>query len=165
MAVPNRPTSGAPIETAWGDQVHDVAVLGRGVVVNGGSVNAGAGVKAPLDAVVLGSAAMVDLVSNELVAPIAGIYEVNVTTTGLGLASPGIYRANLYRSAGAVYASIGGAAPGAGGSGIRVTFAGIVDCAAGERLYVEASTPIAGSGTASLGVDRVSFRLIAAALG
>jgi hypothetical protein len=26
MAVPNRPTSGAPIETAWGDVVHDSIV-------------------------------------------------------------------------------------------------------------------------------------------
>lgn len=159
MAAASRPTPGAPIESAWGGQVHDVAVLLRGVLVNGAATGTAA-TPLPLDTILAGDPTFVDLASNELVAPVDGIYELLATVNGTGQAAGGAYFAHLYLSPSLTYQSMSGSAPSAGGSARRYFLGGLIVCAAGTRFIIQNANP--GSG-GSQNLERLSWRLVAQA--
>lgn len=161
MAPASRPTPGAPIESAWGGQVHDVAVLARGVIVSG-AATATKGAKLDLGTVIAGAAALVDLASNEFVAPVDGVYEYLATISGTGAAAGAQYFSHVYYSASSTYAGISGTAPTAGGTARRLTQCGLLILTAGARIYAEVTEPQSGG---SMSLDRASFRLVAAGLG
>jgi len=162
MAPATRPVSGQPIETTWGDQVHDVAVMNRGVVVTGAASSVAA-TPLPLDTVVFGDPTMVDLAANNVIAPVDGIYEIMATLGGTGQATGGSYFAHVYEAGGSsAYQSISGTAPSFGGSVRRFFAGGLILATAGQRFNFLNSSP--GSG-GSIQLERMSWRLVAAGLG
>lgn len=161
MVATPRPEPGGPIESLWGGQVHDVAVLARGVIASG-APQASKGGTIPLDTIIAGAADMVDLATNEFVAPVAGVYELQTTVTCTGAARGAEYFSHVYRSAGKVYAGISATAPTAGATARRLHHGGLIVLAAGERIMIEATETMTGG---SLAFDQACFRLIAQELG
>lgn len=161
MAAPNRPTSGAPIESTWGDAVHDASVATLGVVV-ACAVYASNTARVALDinSVVQGKASMADLAGDAIVIPVTGIYEVIVSYTCAGVANPGYYRLDL---------SVAGVSQGAAIPAFASVNSGLLRAGpsatvrkfnAGDRLAIGALAPI-GTGTQSITVDWFGVRLVA----
>ena len=161
MAAPNRPVSGAPIETAWGDAVHDAAVSTMGVVVACAAYASNA-VRAGFDmtSVVQGKASMADLAGDAIVIPVTGIYEVIVSAV-VGGYTGGYYRLDL---------SVGGVSQGAAvfafpaisNTTLRAgPSATVRKFNAGDRLAIGCIAPVGGSGTQTITVDWFGVRLVA----
>lgn len=160
MAAANKPVAGAPVESAWGGQVHDVAVLSKCVIVSGALSAAAYTGKLAIDNVMAGNPAMADLAADELIIPQDGIYEVLATCAGSGAAAGATYLVNTYLNG--AYCQIGGSTATAGGSSRRMTLAGIVVATAGWRLRFDAAVNPSGG---QMNIERASLRLIAQALG
>jgi hypothetical protein len=155
-----KPVAGASIESAWGAQVHDAAVTARGVVVaSAAATNAGAG-KVKIDTVLAGDPTMADLATDELIAPVAGVYAFMACIDVAGY-SGGSYRVNVF--SGGAFAGWSGSAPGVGS--IRMNIAGVVVAAAGERFYLDATAAIGGTGTATYSIVKLAYVLQAQAIG
>ena len=162
MAPASKPVSGQPIESAWGTQVHDVAVVARGVVVQG-AASGTAATPLPLDTVLAGDPTMVDLAANNFICPVDGMYELLATLAGNGQAVGGTYFAHLYEAGGSgSYQSISGTAPSAGGSVRRWFCGGGLVATAGQRFQIQNSNP--GSG-GTIQIEKASWRLVAQAYG
>lgn len=161
MATPTKPASGAPIETAWGDAVHDAAVAAVGVVVSC-AVYASNTARVALDitSVREGKASMVDLAGDAIVCPVAGIYEVVVAFTAAGVANPGYYRLDLAAN-GVSQAAAVSAFPSVNSGLLRAgPSSSFRKFNAGDRIQIGALAPI-GTGTQSITVDWFGVRLVA----
>lgn len=141
MVVPSRPASGGPIESAWGDIVHDAAVGIIGVTGSSGGANAAA-----VTFTLSPSQGRVSMVSGtDVIIPVSGWWEI----FAYGQASPAT--GNAYRLfcdtnvSGSFASLVHAGSAGVTGWGMGLSIATIVNLVAGNVVRFRADTSVATS--------------------
>jgi hypothetical protein len=141
MAVPARPVAGAPVESVWGDAVHDAGVAVIGLEATTNSVSGTAGTLTP--SLVRGRGSMI--VGTDIIVPVDGLYEVFATYGGTPTANM-VVRAFLQTNQGGAFANLlsGIISNGVAGFGSNVTipFLGFMSAGKGFRFTFDASASI-----------------------
>lgn len=166
MVAAAKPTPGGPVESTWGGQVHDAAVLVRGVTVVG-DTSSEAGVlpntKCALTSVIEGDATMLDNANDQIIIPFDGLWHISCQY-GVENITDGAARMGVRKADGS--SVLGGSSGQGAGNVCNYVTSGYAMLTAGERLDVYHSGLSGSSETnVRMSVTRLTVLYVGAGLG